>query len=142
MGAAPETALAHFYKAISELSKVLPDFKARAYFARGDEKCYTGESIDGLRFFPAWLHDEKEQFIQDILLELDKADLSPQVSHYAFCTNGSHYAGEAGIPTIGYGPSRENLAHTTDEYIEICQLEKGVRGYCAILSALLTPHKA
>ncbi len=33
--------------------------------------------------------------------------------------NGSHYAGEKGIRTIGLGPSREDLAHTVDEYVEL-----------------------
>jgi acetylornithine deacetylase/succinyl-diaminopimelate desuccinylase-like protein len=63
--------------------------------------------------------------------------LEPKVTQYSFCTNGSHYAGEAGIRTIGFGPSRENLAHTIDEYIEIDQLLKAVEGYYGILGAVL-----
>ena len=44
--------------------------------------------------------------------------------------------GEAGIPTIGYGPSLESLAHVRDEYIEIAQLTKACRGFESILSEL------
>ena len=57
------------------------------------------------------------------------------LSHYAFCTNASSFCGELGIPTVGFGPSRENLAHTADEYIEISQLEKACRGCLGILRA-------
>ncbi|MGL5232228.1 MAG: YgeY family selenium metabolism-linked hydrolase, partial [Fusobacteriaceae bacterium] len=53
-----------------------------------------------------------------------------------FCTNGSHYAGEAGIRTIGFGPSTEILAHKIDEHIEIEQLRKGAAGYYGILKAV------
>ena len=59
----------------------------------------------------------------------------PKITNYSFCTNGSHYAGEAGIKTIGFGPSKENIAHTIDEYIEIEQLEKACKGYYVIMDS-------
>jgi acetylornithine deacetylase/succinyl-diaminopimelate desuccinylase-like protein len=65
------------------------------------------------------------------------AGLSPKISKYNFCTNGSHYAGEAGIKTIGYGPSYEHVAHTVDEYVELEQLFKATEGYYRIIEALL-----
>lgn len=139
VGEDPESTLAPIRAAITELAAADAAFKAEVYFATGKESCYTGEAIEGTRFFPAWLYDAEEPFIQDVLRELTAAGLAPALSHYAFCTNGSHYAGEAGIPTIGFGPSRENLAHTIDEYIEISQLSAGTTGYAAILKALLKP---
>ncbi|HIT90756.1 MAG TPA: YgeY family selenium metabolism-linked hydrolase, partial [Candidatus Merdenecus merdavium] len=45
-------------------------------------------------------------------------------------------AGEAGIKTIGFGPSQENLAHTIDEYIELEQLYIGAEGYYGILQSV------
>lgn len=64
------------------------------------------------------------------------AGIDASLSHFSFCTNGSHFCGEAGIPTIGYGPSLESLAHVRDEYIEIAQLTKACRGFESILSEL------
>jgi putative selenium metabolism hydrolase len=136
-GETPDDVLRPFREAIDELSAADPDFRAQVGFATGRESCYTGETIEGERFFPAWLHSAEEPFVQDVLAGLRDVGLDPAVSHYAFCTNGSHYAGEAGIPTLGFGPSRENLAHTIDEHIEVGQIEKGVTGYAAILGALL-----
>ena len=46
------------------------------------------------------------------------------------------FCGEAGIPTIGYGPSLESLAHVRDEYIEIDQLLKSCKGFESILTQL------
>ena len=68
---------------------------------------------------------------------LKNAGTEPVIGYYSFCTNGSHYAGEAGIPTIGFGPSRENQAHVRDEYIEISQLEGAANGYIAIARSVL-----
>jgi acetylornithine deacetylase/succinyl-diaminopimelate desuccinylase-like protein len=62
---------------------------------------------------------------------------SPEITQYNFCTNGSHYAGEAGIKTLGMGPSKENLAHTINEYIEISQLTGVTKEYYGIMKALL-----
>ena len=52
-------------------------------------------------------------------------------------TQCAHYAGEEGMPTMGIGPSKENLAHTVDEYIEIEQLTKAAEYYNCVLKALL-----
>ena len=41
------------------------------------------------------------------------------------------------IKTIGLGPSRENLAHTVDEYIELEQLTKVTQCYVDVMKALL-----
>jgi acetylornithine deacetylase/succinyl-diaminopimelate desuccinylase-like protein len=42
-----------------------------------------------------------------------------------------------GVPTIGFGPSSEALAHTVDEYIEVDQVEKAAKGYRAICNSIL-----
>ena len=76
--------------------------------------------------------------LEQALAGLQAAGLEPKLSHFSFCTNGSHFCGEAGIPTVGFGPSLERLAHVIDEYIEIDQLELACRGFQGILSALLT----
>lgn len=81
--------------------------------------------------------EEDDDFVQSALAGLRDAGLNPELTQYSFCTNGSHYAGEAGIKTIGFGPSRENLAHTIDEYIEVDQLLRATEGYCGILRAVL-----
>lgn len=114
-----------------------PELEARVSFARGIEKCYTGKGMEAERFFPAWLYEENDLYVQKALEGLRKSGLNPEITHYSFCTNGSHYAGEAGIKTIGFGPSRENLAHTIDEYIEIDQLMAACEGYYGIIGAIL-----
>lgn len=122
---------------IEQTGKEDPQFSAKVSFATGSERCYTGACIEGERFFPGWLYDEEDEFVQAAYSGLRAAGLNPQITQYSFCTNASHYAGEAGIKTIGFGPSRENLAHTIDEYIEVDQLLKATAGYYGILKSVL-----
>ena len=112
-------------------------FSAKAYFSVGEEMCYTDEKIVGERFFPGWLAEPDAEYVVKIKARLDELGVNPAITQYNFCTNGSHYAGEAGIRTIGFGPSRENLAHTVEEYIELTQLSKAMLGYTGIMEALL-----
>lgn len=137
VGETKESVLKPILDIIAELEKEDPDFKAKAYYAVGKESCYTGGSIEGERFFPGWLYDEQDEFVQAALKGLREIGLDPKVAHYSFCTNGSHYAGEAGIKTIGFGPSKENIAHTINEYIELDQLFKAAEGYYAIIKSVL-----
>ena len=80
---------------------------------------------------------KREEYIQKAYSGLKAIGQNPIITYYNFCTNGSHYAGEAKIHTIGYGPSKENLAHVIDEYVEVEQIEKATEGYYAILDAYL-----
>lgn len=136
VGETKEGVLAPIQKVLDEAMANDPELKATVRFASAVETCHTGNTIEGERFFPGWLYDEQDEFVQLAYKGLVRAGLTPQISQYSFCTNGSHYAGEAGIRTIGFGPSRENLAHTIDEYIEVAELHKGVRGYYGILQSV------
>lgn len=137
VGETLESVMNPYTKAVEDLAAVHPTFKGKASYATGTEKCWTGDTIQGERFFPGWLFDEKEDFVQRALSGLRAAGQNPCISHYSFCTNASHYAGEKGIKTLGYGPSLETLAHTIDEYIEESQLHAVAAGYVAISGALL-----
>ena len=137
VGETKESVLHPIQALLDRLTAEIPTLKAKVSFAVGKELCYTGETIQGERFFPGWLYDQTEPFVQDVLAELQSMGYAPEVTQYNFCTNGSHYAGEAGIPTLGIGPSRENLAHTVNEYIELDELFKVADCYQGVMRALL-----
>ena len=123
---------------IDELQADDPQFKAETWIAGEDIKFYTGAGIRNTRFAPAWCLDrEKNSGLIDTALEaLNSIGLSPKVSSYQFCTNGSASAGVLGIPTIGFGPCAESQAHVVDEFIEIDQLKKAAEGYYALIGRL------
>ena len=125
---------------IDKLMEEDSELDVKVSYASAVETCYTGKKIFGERFFPGWLYDKKDEFVQIAYEGLKSAGLNPQITQYSFCTNGSHYAGEKGIKTVGFGPSKENLAHTIDEYIELNQLFLGAEGYYGVLEALYQRH--
>lgn len=137
VGETKESVLAPIQALLDELMAGDPQMDAKVSYALGSERCYTGNNIKGERFFPGWLFDENEEYVQACYSELIKKGYNPKITQYNFCTNASHYAGEAGIKTIGMGPSPENLAHTLDEYIEVNQLVGATDCYYAILTALM-----
>jgi len=136
VGETKESVLAPIKAFVEELMKEDSELKAEVSYAKATENCYTGSTISGERFFPGWLYEEKDEFVQIAYEGLKSTGLDPEITQYSFCTNGSHYAGEKGIKTIGFGPSKENLAHTIDEYIELEQLFIGAEGYYGILNSL------
>lgn len=137
VGETKESVLKPVLDIIKSISQEDPDFKANAFYAVGKEKCYTGKIIESERFFPAWTYEESDELVQTALRGLKEAGFEPEMTKYPNCTNGSHYAGEAGIKTIGFGPSGVNLVHATDEFIEIEQLRKAAEGYYAIAKAVM-----
>lgn len=137
VGETLESVLEPLQKLLDKMMEEDKELKAKVSYAVGKEKCWTGEIIEGERFFPGWLYGEEEEYVQKAYKALKEIGQDPEITHYNFCTNGSHYAGEANIKTIGYGPSKENLAHTIDEYIELDQLFKVTEGYYAILKEYL-----
>ncbi len=122
---------------VDSMSHDNPSFKAKVSYAKAVEDCYTGNKIEGERFFPGWIYDENEEFVQKAFKALESSGLKPTITQYSFCTNGSHYGGEAHVKTFGFGPSTESLAHTIDEYIELEQLFKSCNGFYHILKEFL-----
>ena len=137
VGETKESVLAPIQALLDNLMAQDPELRVKVSYAVGKEMCYTGNEIEGERFFPGWLYGEEEAFVQDVCKTLEQKGFTPQIAQYNFCTNGSHYSGEAGIKTFGLGPSRENLAHTVNEYIEVEQLTKVTECYQSVMEALL-----
>ena len=136
-GETKESVLAPLQALLDKMMAEDPQLKAKVSYAIGEEDCYTGAKIRGERFFPGWLYQKEDDFVQAAYNQLKADGFTPEITIYNFCTNASHYAGEAGIPTLGMGPSNESQAHVIDEYVELTQLD-GVYGcYKSIMRALL-----
>lgn len=137
VGETKESVLEPINGLLEKLMAEDPELKVKASYAVGRERCHTGNEIEGERFFPGWLYDKDDDFVQAVYTKLTDKGFTPEITQYNFCTNGSHYAGEAKIKTFGLGPSRENLAHTLNEYVEIEQLTKVTECYYGVMEALL-----
>ncbi len=137
VGETEEFVLGQVQEILDDLAAEDSELQTRLYLATGEDCCYTGESIRARRYAPGWLFSEDHPFVQSALRGLRSMGQEASLSHYYFCTNGSYYAGKAGIPTVGYGGSLETLAHVDNEYIEVEQLVKACEGYYGIACSAL-----
>lgn len=103
----------------------------------GEFTTYTGCPLRGLKFFPAWKLDADHPFVQASLAGVVDAGLPAGLSAYRFCTNAATSAGLRSVPTIGFGPMTENMAHIVDEYIELEALAAAAQGYAGIIRRVL-----
>ena len=136
VGETRESVLAPIQRIIEEQMKRDPTLKAKVSYPTGSATCATGETVVAERFFAPWWFAPDETTLA-VQKAMEARGYRPKLTGYSFCTNGSYYAGEAGIPTFGFGPSRENLAHTVDEYVALDDLYGAVDCYLAALHALL-----
>jgi putative selenium metabolism hydrolase len=91
---------------------------------------YSGARVEAPNFAPAWFTDPAEPPAGTAL-----AALGAEPTHWSFCTNGSGTAA-LGIPTIGFGPGDETLAHRVDEFIALDDLHAGAEAYATLAAAL------
>lgn len=102
-----------------------------------EAKAWTGKTVEQEKYFPTWVLDEEHDLVQAAVEAIEAARGSrPKISRWVFSTNGVATMGRLGIPTIGFAPGLEELAHTTDEYIKVDDLVAAVAGAALIPGAL------
>lgn len=109
-------------KAVSEVQRVIAreGVNASVEVTRYRATSYTGYKAETRAFYPAWVIAGDHPFVQTTV-RTAQAQLRrrPQVTCWGFSTEGVYTAGEANIPTVGFGPGQEELAHTGDEYVRL-----------------------
>lgn len=99
---------------------------------------YTGKKVTQDKYFPTWVLPEDHVLVQAAAEAVEQArGCKPKISRWVFSTNGVATMGRLGIPTIGFAPGLEELAHSTDEYIKVSDLLLGVMGAALIPPALV-----
>lgn len=127
-------------KALSEVRRVVAregvnaDVEVSQYRATS----YTGFECQRREFYPAWViaadHPLVERAAQAAQTQLKRR---PSISCWGFSTEGVYTAGEASIPTVGFGPGREELAHTADEHVHVEDVYSAVAVYAQLAAQLL-----
>lgn len=102
-----------------------------------DEPSYTGFVFPVDKYFPAWALDEDHPLVT-IGQHTRRAIGLPDApsGKWGFSTNGTYWAGKAGIPSIGFGPGDELNAHTIQEHVPLDEVVKATEFY-ALLPAML-----
>ena len=95
---------------------------------------YTGEKILCEKSFKPWTIDKDHRLVKSLVKAVEKNGIGVNMGYWGFCTNGVESMGNRKINTIGFGPGNEELAHTTNEYVELEHLEKAYKVYMDLIN--------
>ena len=118
---------------IAQIKGLIPDYlqdeiKVEELFY--DEPSYTGFKFPVAKFYPAWLQADDHpmtQAGQDTLKSLWGEER--ELGTWDFSTNGTYWAGKAGIPSIGFGPGDEKFAHRGMEQVPLKEVVEATEFY-------------
>jgi len=127
-----EQALAQIETILKDIGKEDPDFGGSVRIRELEEMSYTGMKTLVHKGMPPWLIPPDHPKVWQTRTALSELGYKPEYGYWDFATDGSHTAGVLGIPTIGYGPGEEGLAHTPQERISLDSLVQSVTGNAAI----------
>ncbi len=104
-----------------------------------DEPSYTGLRYPTEKYFPVWLEAEDALITRAAAKTYRRVfGRDPEIAHWNFSTNGTVTAGVYNIPTVGFGPGAEALAHAPNERVKIEDLVFSAAFYAAFPATLLT----
>jgi putative selenium metabolism hydrolase len=124
--------------AIKEIEEIVAGMNAKVEVLNYSEKAYTGLEYGMEKYYPTWKIEENHPLVQtgvNTFNELFKE--KPRVDKWTFSTNAVTITGMYGIPTIGFGPGNEVLAHAPDEKVAISDLVKASAFYAALIYKIL-----
>ncbi|HSL17205.1 MAG TPA: YgeY family selenium metabolism-linked hydrolase [Methylomirabilota bacterium] len=102
-----------------------------------DATSWTGRRVQQPKYYPTWVLDEDHELVRGVAAAAAEVlPAPPRISRWHFSTNGVATMGVLGIPTVGFAPGLEELAHTTQEHVGIDDLVVAAAVYSLIPETL------
>lgn len=99
---------------------------------------YLGYVREGQEYYPPWLMPDDSPLVRRTVRAVERVrGLRPRLKIWEISTDGAYTRGAAGIPTVGFGPGEERLAHTADEHIRAGDVLLAAAGYAQIAAEIL-----
>jgi acetylornithine deacetylase/succinyl-diaminopimelate desuccinylase-like protein len=107
-----------------------------------NRRLYNGRACKSDHLVQAWSTDPFHPLVEQSRQALKAAGCQAEpgkwrLSRLMMGTAGNVLSTEFKIPTIGYGPGEEELAHATNEYVELDKLDEAAYGTAAIVHSLI-----
>ena len=104
---------------------------------RATFRAWTGWSREDGNFTPGFLMPDHHPVVRAAVEALGRATGTPPVvRQWKFGTDGGHTCGTHGIPTIGFAPGKEELAHTTRERLSLEAARQAFDAYPELILAV------
>jgi putative selenium metabolism hydrolase len=128
-------------RAVAEIRQIVEreGVRGTVRVAERETVTYTGYVNRGQEYYPPWLMAEDAPLIKMAAKAVERTiERRPRLKAWAFSTDGAYTRGEAGIPTVGFGPGEERYAHTVNEQVRLADVVLAAKGYAAIASEVLS----
>ena len=118
--------------AVAEIQELIKGLNAKVKVLDYKEKAYTGLEYGMEKYYPTWKMPEDHEVVQTGVRSYKNLyGKAPLIDKWTFSTNGIMTCGTYGIPTIGFGPGNEVLAHAPNEKVAIQDLVVASAFYAA-----------
>ncbi|MBM3126773.1 MAG: YgeY family selenium metabolism-linked hydrolase [Chloroflexi bacterium] len=118
---------------IAQIKGLIPDYLQEEIHVEElyyDTPSYTGFVFPVSKYYPPWLleDDHKLTLAGQRTIEALWGE-TRDLGAWDFSTNGTYWAGKAGIPSIGFGPGDEKFAHTNLEQVPLDEVVAAAEFY-------------
>jgi putative selenium metabolism hydrolase len=125
---------------IAQIRGLIPDYLQNEIHVEElyyDAPSYTGLVFPVPKYYPPWLLEENHPLTMagQKTIESLWGEKRP-LGTWDFSTNGTYWAGKAGIPSIGFGPGDEDFAHTNLEQVPLDEVVAATEFYAIFPSIL------
>ena len=118
--------------AVAEVEELVKELGGKVEVLYYEEKAWTGLTYGMEKYYPTWKIPEDAEIVQAGKRSFEKLfDKAPKIDKWTFSTNGVTINGLYGIPTIGFGPGNEVLAHAPNEKVPVDHLVAASAFYAA-----------
>ncbi len=118
--------------AVQEIEEIVKGMNAKVDVLQYNEKAWTGLEYGMEKYYPTWKMSEDHPVVQTgVSAYQDLFGKKPLVDKWTFSTNGVVINGVYGIPTIGFGPGNEVMAHAPNEKVPVDHLVTASAFYAA-----------
>jgi putative selenium metabolism hydrolase len=120
--------------AVKEIEVLVEGMNAKVEVLEYNETAYTGLTYGMEKYYPTWKLEENHPFVQAGNRSFQKLfDRKPIIDKWTFSTNGVTINGIYKIPTIGFGPGNEVLAHAPNEKVQVSDLVTASAFYAGLV---------
>lgn len=118
--------------AVAEVQEIVKDMDAKVEVLYYEGKAFTGLNYGMEKYYPTWKIEESHPAVQYGIKAFETLlNKKPIVDKWTFSTNGIATNGMYKIPTIGFGPGNEVLAHAPNEKVPVSDLVTASAFYAA-----------
>jgi succinyl-diaminopimelate desuccinylase len=129
-----DRAVAEIRALLAERVPEMPGIRVEVLPGRVTHRAWTGWVDEHGNFTPGYLLPDEHPVVEAAAAAIHAATgRTPAIRQWKFGTDGGHSCGTHGIPTIGFAPGDEALAHTHRERLELAPARAAFDAYPALI---------